>query len=53
MEQNEGFYESVRSSKTMKKIKFFNLGKKNNWRNLSDKILIRKIKSHFKKTWIK
>ena len=28
MEKIEGFEESVTSSKTMKKIKFFNLGKK-------------------------
>ena len=32
----------------MKKIKFFNLGKKNNWETLLDKKLIRKIESHFK-----
>ena len=28
MEKNEGFQESATSSKTIKKIKFFNLGKK-------------------------
>ena len=48
MEKNEGFQESVISSKTMKRIKFFNLGKKNNWKTLLDKKLIRKIESHFK-----
>ena len=48
MEKNEGFQESVTSSKTMKKIKFFNLGKKNNWETLLDKKLIRKIESRFK-----
>jgi hypothetical protein len=30
------------------KVKFFNLGKKNNWDKLLDKKLIRKIESHFK-----
>ena len=48
MEKNEGFQESATSSKTMKKIKFFNLGKKNNWKTLLDKKIIRKIESHFK-----
>jgi len=32
----------------LKKIKFFNLGKKNNWKALLDKKLIVKIESHFK-----
>ena len=48
MEKNEGFQESATSYKTMKKIKFFNLGKKNNWKALLDKKLIVKIESHFK-----
>ena len=48
MEKNEGFQESAISSKTMKRIKFFNLGKKNNWKTLLDKKLIRKIENHFK-----
>ena len=48
MEKNEGFYESPFSDKTMKKIKFFNLGKKNNWKTLLDKKLVRKIETHFK-----
>ena len=48
MEINEGFHESATSYKTMKKIKFFNLGKKNNWKMLLDKKLIKKIESHFK-----
>ena len=48
MEKNEGFQESATSSRTMKKIKFFNLGKKNNWETLLDKRLIRKIESRFK-----
>jgi len=48
IEKNEGFQESITSSKTMKKIKFFNLGKKNNWKTLLNKKLIVKIESHFK-----
>ena len=48
MEKNEGFQESATSSKTMKKIKFFNLGKKNDWKTLLDKKLIKKIESCFK-----
>ena len=48
MEEENDFDESVISSKTKKKIKFFNLGKKNNWKNLLDKSLIRKINTCFK-----
>ena len=48
MEKNEGFQESATSYKTMKKIKFFNLGKKNDWKTLLDKKLIKKIESCFK-----
>ena len=48
MEKNEGFHESATSPKTMKKIKFFNLGKKNNWRDLLDKKLIKKIENYYK-----
>ena len=48
MEKNEDFQESATSYKTMKKIKFFNLGKKNNWETLLDKKLIKKIESCFK-----
>jgi len=52
MEKNEGFQESATSSKTMKKIKFFNLGKKNDWKTLLDKKLIKKIESCFKNEMI-
>ena len=48
MEKKEGFHESVTSSKTMKKISFFNLGKKNNWKILLDKKTIKKIENRFK-----
>ena len=48
MEKEEGFQESATSSKTMKKINFFNLGKANDWKTLLDKKFIRKIESCFK-----
>ena len=45
----DGFQESVVSSKTKKKIKFFNLGKKNDWSALLNKKIIEKVESHFRK----
>ena len=48
MEKEGGFYESATSFKTMKKIRFFNLGKKNNWKSFLDKEIIKKIESRFK-----
>ena len=48
MENKEGFHESATSSKTMKKIKFFNLGKKNNWKSLLDKKIVKKVERRFK-----
>ena len=47
MEKEEGFYESVISSRTKKKIKFFHLGKKNNWHQLLDNKSIKKINNVF------
>ena len=52
MEKIVGFNESVVSVKTKKKIKFFNLGKKNNWKKLLDKKTILSIENEFKKTMI-
>ena len=49
MEKNEEFQESVTSFKTDKKIKFFNLGKKNNWKNLLDPQIEKKIREVFSK----
>ena len=49
MEKNEGFQESVTSFKTNKKIKFFNLGKRNNWKNLLDPQIEKKIREVFSK----
>ena len=48
MEKKEGFQEAIISSKTKKKIRFFNLGEKNDWNKLLDKKIIRKIESNFK-----
>ena len=48
MENKEGFHESASSEKTGKKIKFFNLGKNNNWKKLLDKKVAQKIETHFK-----
>ena len=36
MEKNEGFNEAAYSEKLNKKVNFFHLGKKNNWKNLLD-----------------
>ena len=49
MEKSEGFVESATSKKTMKKINFFNLGKKNNWKNLLDPKIEKKIIEVFSK----
>ena len=48
MEKRQGFYESVSSEKTKKKIKFFNLGKENDWKKLLDSKFVDKIKNNFK-----
>ena len=47
-EKVEGFPESVTHKKSNKKLNFFNLGEKNNWKTLLDKKLVRKIESRFK-----
>ena len=52
MEQTQGFHEAITSSKTRKKIKFFNLGKKNNWCDLLEKDIVQKIETKFKKEMI-
>ena len=48
MEEKQGFDESIILSKTKKKIKFFNLGKKNDWRKLLDRETVKKINNAFK-----
>ncbi len=48
LENKVGFEESPFSVKEKKKIKFFNLGKKNDWRKILDKKIAKKIEIHFK-----
>ena len=52
MEKKEGFEESAISPNTRKKIKFFNLGRENNWNTLLDKTLIKKIEAQFEKAMV-
>ena len=49
MEKKYGFIESSDSLKNHKKIRFFHLGKKNTWKNLLDKKVVKNIEQHFKK----
>ena len=48
-EANETFYEAVIDSKTGKRKNFFNLGPKNNWRELLDQKNKDKIENNFEK----
>ena len=48
-EENETFYEAVIDSKTGKRKNFFNLGPKNNWRQLLDVKNKNKIEKNFEK----
>ena len=48
-EENETFYEAVIDSKTGKRKNFFNLGPKNNWRELLDQKNKDKIENNFVK----
>ena len=48
-EENETFYEAVIDSKTGKRKNFFNLGHKNNWRQLLDEKNKNKIEKNFEK----
>ena len=47
--KKKGFIESAISSKTKKNLKFFNLGKDNNWKKLLDYGTAKKIENIFKK----
>ena len=47
MEEKSGFVESVISKKTKKKIKFFNLGRKNNWKKSLNSKITKKVESTF------
>jgi hypothetical protein len=48
-EKEEGFFESPLSKVKNKKISFFHLGKKNNWKNTLDNNLEEKIRIVFSK----
>ncbi len=48
MEKKEGFIESVTSLKENKKIPFFYMGKKNDWKKMLDKKLLKKIENYFR-----
>ena len=49
LEKKIGFDESVYSKNTQKKIKFFNLGKKNKWKKMLDKNITKNIEKTFSK----
>ena len=49
LDDKENFEESVISTKKNKKVKFFNLGKDNDWRKLLEKSLVLKIEEKFQK----
>ena len=48
IEKEQGFDEATVSYKTKQKVKFFNLGKKNDWKKLLDNETIKKIDNAFK-----
>lgn len=48
-EQEEGFYETSTNEKTKEKTSFFNLGPHNDWKNLLEPKLIRRIEKAFEK----
>ena len=52
LENKNGFSEAITSKKNNKKIPFFNLGPKNDWRKILDKNSIDKLNDHFKKNLI-
>jgi len=47
MEKKEGFFEAAYSEKSNKKVDFFHLGKKNNWENLLNQEMEKKIRETF------
>ena len=48
-EKKEGFEEDITHKKSGKKLKFFNLGKENNWKNLLEPEIEEKIRVKFSK----
>ena len=53
MENDHGFAEAINKKGTNKKIKFFNLGQKNNYKNLLSQDLIIKMNEFYKEELIK
>ena len=49
MEKDQGFDEAAYSKKKNKKVEFFHLGKKNNWNNLLNEKIEKKIRETFYK----
>ncbi len=52
LERKYGFNESKINTETNEKIPFFNLGPKNNWKNLLDAKIVKKIETAFKKEMV-
>ena len=49
LEEKKGFFEAKKNLKTGKRITFFNLGPKNDWKKLLNKEITKKIETAFKK----
>ena len=47
LEKKQDFFEAAPSKKNNKKVKFFYLGEKNNWRNLLDPSIVNKTEKAF------
>ena len=52
LEKEQGFIESKINIKTGKKIPFFNLGANNNWENVLNNEIRRKIENSFEKEMV-
>ena len=52
LEQKEGFFEAKTHNETGKKIPFFNLGPKNDWKKMLDEKIRIKIEEAFKKEMV-
>jgi len=52
LEKKLGFDEAIYSKNTQKKIKFFNLGKENNWKKMINKKIAKSIEKTFNKEMI-
>ena len=52
LEQKEGFFEAKNHKKTGKKVTFFNLGPKNDWKKMLDEKIRKKIEEAFKKEMV-